>query len=167
MSAVSTIIANNTASNEAGGVYLHNGGILNNLTVVANSCNETGITIYDVQNGKSAGVYVKNYGCIINSVFWGGTVGTTGFVQYYHRPDADKTSAITSLVFYSAFSDQAITEWTYTYRSSVLSLERENTASVSEADNYPVFTHPPLDADGRLARASELSEADKYTGDDD
>lgn len=103
MSAVSTIIANNTASNEAGGVYLHNGGILNNLTVVANRCNGTGITINDVQNGKSAGVYVKNYGCIINSVFWGGTVGTTGFVQYYHRPDADKTSAITSLVFYSAF----------------------------------------------------------------
>ena len=167
MSAVSTIIANNTASNEAGGVYLHNGGILNNLTVVANRCNGTGITINDVQNGKSAGVYVKNYGCIINSVFWGGTVGTTGFVQYYHRPDADKTSAITSLVFYSAFSDQAITEWTYTYRSSVLSLERENTASVSEADNYPVFTHPPLDADGRLARAGVLSEADNYTGDDD
>lgn len=167
MSAVSTIIANNTASNEAGGVYLHNGGILNNLTVVANRCNGTGITINDVQNGKSAGVYVKNYGCIINSVFWGGTVGTTGFVQYYHRPDADKTSAITSLVFYSAFSDQAITEWTYTYRSSVLSLERENTASVSEADNYPVFTHPPLDADGRLARTGVLSEADNYTGDDD
>lgn len=167
MSAVSTVVANNTASNEAGGVYLHNGGILNNLTVVANRCNGTGITINDVQNGKSAGVYVKNYGCIINSVFWGGTVGTTGFVQYYHRPDADKTSAITSLVFYSAFSDQAITEWTYTYRSSVLSLERENTASVSEADNYPVFTHPPLDADGRLARAGVLSEADNYTGDDD
>lgn len=167
MSAVSTVIANNTASNEAGGVYLHNGGILNNLTVVANRCNGTGITINDVQNGKSAGVYVKNYGCIINSVFWGGTVGTTGFVQYYHRPDADKTSAITSLVFYSAFSDQAITEWTYTYRSLVLSLERENTASVSDADNYPVFTRPPLDADGRLARAGVLSDADNYTGDDD
>ncbi len=167
MSAVSTVIANNTASNEAGGVYLHNGGILNNLTVVANRCNGTGITINDVQNGKSAGVYVKNYGCIINSVFWGGTVGTTGFVQYYHRPDADKTSAITSLVFYSAFSDQAITEWTYTYRSSVLSLDRENTASVSDADNYPVFTRPPLDADGRLARAGVLSDADNYTGDDD
>lgn len=162
MSAVATVVANNTASNEAGGVYLHNGGILNNLTVVANRCNGTGITIDGVQNGKSAGVYVNNYGCIINSIFWGGTIGTTGFVQYYHRPDADKTGAPSSLVFHSAFSDQSITEWTYTYRSSVLSIERENSSSVAGTKKYPVFTQPPLDADKTLARAGVLAESADY-----
>ncbi len=162
MSAVATVVANNTASNEAGGVYLHNGGILNNLTVVANRCNGTGITIDGVQNGKSAGVYVNNYGCIINSIFWGGTIGTTGFVQYYHRPDADKTDAPSSLVFHSAFSDQAITEWTYTYRSSVLSIERENSSSVVSTKEYPVFIQPPLDDDKRMARAGVLAETDDY-----
>ena len=150
MSAVASVVANNTASNEAGGVYLRNGGILNLMTVTANRCNGTGITVNNVQNGKSAGVYVANYGCILNSVFWGGTIGTDGYVQYYHRPDARQTGDLTSLVFHSAFSDQAITEWTYTYRSSVLSLERDNFSDDSNIGNYPIFTRPARDDNGNL-----------------
>lgn len=150
MSAVASVVANNTASNEAGGVYLRNGGILNLMTVTANRCNGTGITVNNVQNGKSAGVYVANYGCILNSVFWGGTIGTDGYVQYYHRPDARQTGDLTSLVFHSAFSDQAITEWTYTYRSSVLSLERDNFSDDSNIGNYPIFTRPARDGNGNL-----------------
>lgn len=150
MSAVASVVANNTASNEAGGVYLRNGGILNLMTVTANRCNGTGITVNNVQNGKSAGVYVANYGCILNSVFWGGTIGTDGYVQYYHRPDARQTGDLTSLVFHSAFSDQAITEWTYTYRSSVLSLERDNFSDDSNIGNYPIFTRPARDDNDNL-----------------
>ena len=161
MAAVSSVVSNNTASNEGGGIYMRNGGILNNMTVTANRCNGLGITLNGVQNGKSGGVYVENYACIINSLFWGSTVGTTGVVQYYHRPDADKTGDLTSLVLYSAFSDQAVTEWTYTYRASILSLERENVSTTSNTENYPVFINPPLDA-SFLAVSGVMGEAIDY-----
>lgn len=161
MAAVSSVVANNTASSEGGGVYMRNGGILNNMTVVANRCNGTGITLNGIENGKSAGVYVENYACIINSLFWGGTVGSTGIVQYYHRPDADKTGSLTSLVLYSAFSDQAVTEWTYTYRTSILSLERENVPVSSGTKDYPAFINPPLDAN-RLALSGVLDDVPDY-----
>lgn len=161
MAAVSSVVANNTASSEGGGVYMRNGGILNNMTVVANRCNGTGITLNGIQNGKSAGVYVENYACIINSLFWGGTVGSTGIVQYYHRPDADKTGSLTSLVLYSAFSDQAVTEWTYTYRTSILSLERENVPVSSDTKDYPAFVNPPLDAN-QLALSGVLDDVPDY-----
>ncbi len=161
MAAVSSVVSNNTASNEGGGIYMRNGGILNNMTVTANRCNGLGITLNGVQNGKSGGVYVENYACIINSLFWGSTVGTTGVVQYYHRPDADKTGDLTSLVLYSAFSDQAVTEWTYTYRASILSLERENVSTTSNTENYPVFINPPFDA-SFLAVSGVMGEAIDY-----
>ena len=161
MVAVSSLVANNTASSEGGGVYMRNGGILNSMTVVANRCNGTGITLNGIQNGKSAGVYVENYACIINSLFWGGTVGSTGIVQYYHRPDADKTGSLTSLVLYSAFSDQAVTEWTYTYRTSILSLERENVPVSSDTKDYPAFINPPLDAN-QLALSGVLDDVPDY-----
>ncbi len=161
MSAVSSVVANNTAWSEGGGIYMRNGGVLNNMTVTANRCNGTGTILNGVQNGKSSGVYVENFGCIINSVFWGGTVGTTGFVQYYHRPDATLTDILTSLVIHSAFSDQAITEWTYTYRSSVMTLERENYSTVSQDRNYPVFINAPVDAT-LLAQSGVLGNVTDY-----
>ncbi len=161
MSAVSSVVANNTAWSEGGGIYMRNGGVLNNMTVTANRCNGTGTILNGVQNGKSSGVYVENFGCIINSVFWGGTVGTTGFVQYYHRPDATLTDILTSLVIHSAFSDQAITEWTYTYRSSVMTLERENYSTVSHDRNYPVFINAPVDAT-LLAQSGVLGNVTDY-----
>lgn len=161
MSAVSSVVANNTAWSEGGGIYMRNGGVLNNMTVTANRCNGTGTILNGVQNGKSSGVYVENFGCIINSVFWGGTVGTTGFVQYYHRPDATLTDILTSLVIHSAFSDQAITEWTYTYRSSVMTLERENYSTVSHDRNYPVFINAPVDTT-LLAQSGVLGNVTDY-----
>lgn len=139
--AAGSIVANNTSTAEAGGVYLQYGGTLNHMTVVNNQCNGTNI-IYDGRRyGRSAGIYINQYGEIFNTVCWGGKVEANADIQYAAYTEANQKEH--PFVHYSAFAQNEITDWSATTRMNVISLNNKNEDYENDG-NYPEFINPTL-----------------------
>ena len=137
--AMGCVVANNTTTTEAGGVYMRYGGVINHLTVVNNRCNGRNI-IYDGHRyGRSAGVYVDQYGQIFNSVCWGGEVQANENIQYAAYTVANQDE--TPFVHYSAFAKNDITDWSSTTRFNVIGLADDN-GNPSVDGYYPEFMNP-------------------------
>ncbi len=149
----STIVNNNTAQVEAGGVYTYKGGGLASMTIVRNKCNGSGITQNGVITGRSGGVYCRDAAYIGNIVIWGNECAANKDIQY-----ADSRSSLASSektkFYYSALSNAEITDWSKTEKMGVLSLDEANTTTVANKGNkgYPLFEKPTESA-GYLAAA--------------
>ena len=120
------VIANNSTNAEAGGVYLDEGGTINHCTVVKNNCIGPDITYYGRRHGRSGGIYVRNCGSIYNSVFWGNKCQANNDMQFasIHQSSATENDAID--VYYSAFYNQDITDWSNVTKEEVLTLSEWN-----------------------------------------
>ena len=124
--AAACVIANNSTNAEAGGVFLDEGGTINHCTVVKNNCIGPDITYYGRRHGRSGGIYVRNCGSIYNSVFWGNECKANNDMQFasIRQSSALETDAID--VYYSAFYNQDITDWSNVTKDQVYTLTAYN-----------------------------------------
>lgn len=148
--ATACIISNNTATAEAGGLYLNDGGVGNHLTITRNNCVGTDVTYYGRRHGRSGGVYVLNGGQIYNSVVWGNRCAANNdiqFASYIGGSTEDVTDGEGNVLkeglkpkfFYSAIEKHDITDWSGSQKRSVMSLESINTNEAANSANYPYF----------------------------
>ena len=148
--ATACIISNNTATAEAGGLYLNDGGVGNHLTITRNNCVGTDVTYYGRRHGRSGGVYVLNGGQIYNSVVWGNRCAANNdiqFASYIGGSTEDVTDGEGNVLkeglkpkfFYSAIEKHDITDWSGSQKRSVMSLESTNTNEAANSANYPYF----------------------------
>lgn len=162
-SAVSCLIANNTASQEAGGILFNKGGAVNRLTVVRNRCNGEDVTIKGVRYGRSAGAFFNHCGAVFNSVFWGGTVKNQD-VQIAAYSNAAENKAIQ--VGFSAFENHDLVDWSAMSRNNVFNLEHENTPSNQDyVSEYPVFNRIPVNSQNPKETVGVLANADGTVSD--
>lgn len=142
----SSLISNNTATTEAGGIYMDGGGVLDGVTVARNRCNGIGAFINNMLTGQSAGVFMVGKARAYNSVFWGGTIGTASdsyddiqFGAYNNGQDANK-----SYLGYVALSNNDLANWSYSSSNSIMSLSTNNESPNASLNylNYPVFQQP-------------------------
>lgn len=77
-----SIMANNTATTEAGGALLYKGGTINHCTIVNNDCPGADIIISNVRYGRSGGLFINGAGQCFNSVLWGNTCAADNDMQY-------------------------------------------------------------------------------------
>lgn len=135
-----TLIANNTATTEAGGVYLINGTGMNATTVARNRCNGSGARIDGLFTGTTGGVFAIGPARIYNSLFWGSSVGAYSvdanddaingstddtddlqFSAYNDGTDSDK-----SWLYYVALNNSDHVNWSYSVTSNILALATPN-----------------------------------------
>lgn len=180
----STLIANNTTTTEAGGVYMEGGGVIDGCSVVRNRCNGVGAIINGIQTGQSAGVFANGPARVYNSVMWGGQIGANSnttvdyetnyaqhpadsyedlqFAAYCKNGDANK-----SVVSYSALNNSDLVNWSYSSTSNLLSLAVKNQfgehdSEAARALNYTAFYHPSTSA-GVLGNLKETLIKEKQT----
>lgn len=129
------VIANNSTNAEAGGVYLDEGGTINHCTVVKNNCIGPDITYYGRRHGRSGGIYVRNCGSIYNSVFWGNQCQANNDMQFASVRQSSAASTDQIDVYYSAFYNQDITDWSNVTKQEVYTLTAYNRPHRAESDN--------------------------------
>ena len=83
------------------------------------------ITYYGRRHGRSGGIYVRNCGSIYNSVFWGNKCAANNDMQFACiRQNASSTEGID--VYFSAFYNQDITDWSDVTKEQVYNLSEWN-----------------------------------------
>lgn len=121
--ALASLVANNTSTTEAGGIYVEAGATLNSMSIYRNRCNGSGARIDGVVTGRSAGVYCTEGGKVYNSAIWGNSIGATNGetlsdMQFYAF---SKTSAQTTLVNV-ALSNSDRVNWSFASTSGLVPL---------------------------------------------
>lgn len=147
--ASAVLVANNTATTEAGGVYMLQGGAITQATIVNNQCNGTGITSNGMVTGRSAGVYCRDNGYVINSVLWGGECAANNDIQYATSRSANRQD-LKAEMHYSSLSQADYVDWSGTRKVSVSSLSAYNDDAAETAAGvtspasmgYPMFANP-------------------------
>ena len=143
-----SIMANNTATTEAGGVLLYKGGTINHCTIVNNDCPGADIIISNVRYGRSGGLFINGAGQCFNSVLWGNTCTADNDMQYASY--ASKVSANAPVqkpqLFYTALTNRDITDWSGTQKQEVYDIQKVNNDKTSAAANYVLFTNPLIDS---------------------
>jgi len=142
--ALGCLVANNTASTEAGGVIMRYGGVLNHMTIARNSNVGVDMTINGIRYGRSAGLYMREGGTVYNTVCWGGTVENSDIQFAAHVPDLDSPVSVN----YSAFSNHDIADWSGAKKMNVFNVEESNVASGTDGvtRNYVSFANPTATA---------------------
>lgn len=128
------VIANNSTNAEAGGVYLDEGGTINHCTVVKNNCIGPDITYYGRRHGRSGGIYVRNCGSIYNSVFWGNKCQANNDMQFASIRQSSASSSDEIDVYYSAFYNQDITDWSNVTKEQLFTLTAYNRPHRAESE---------------------------------
>ena len=132
------IVSNNSSTNEAGGVFLNNGGVVNHLTVANNKCYGSDVTYYGRRQGRSGGVYILNGGQVYNSVVWGNECDANSNIQYACHISGS-TSTLKPQVYYSGFAMYESTDWSGTTKENVYSIASTNTNTTGNSALYPYF----------------------------
>ncbi|MBQ0056987.1 MAG: right-handed parallel beta-helix repeat-containing protein [Bacteroidales bacterium] len=164
-----TVIANNTASTEGGGLYLNGAGLVNGLTIVRNKCNGTGVSLGGMLTGQSAGIYVRDHARIYNCVLWGGQCDQNRDVQFAASRSANDES-LKPRVSYVSISNSDYADWSGTVKVSVQKLSEYNDVDaasgkhVSSLEGFPLFSNPTSMA-GREVSGNTLV-ADDYNSSD-
>ena len=145
-----SVINNNTASAEGGGVYLADGGTINHGTVCGNDCVGQDVTYYGRRHGRTGGIYVRNAGMIFNSVCWGNRCAVNNDIQFASvrqklLPMGGGTDPQQVYVYHSAFMNHDISDWTGATKDRVFSLDKSNMPKEGSRANFPCFFHPTVD----------------------
>lgn len=138
----STLVNNNTAQVEGGGVYTYKGGAVANMTIVRNRCDGSGIMQDNVVTGRAGGLYNRDATYVCNSVIWGNECASNNNIQYAasrtNLTDSEKTK-----FYYNAVSKMDDTDWSGSTRMGVLSLDDANaTTGEKGVKGYPLFFNP-------------------------
>lgn len=147
--ASAVLVTNNTATSEAGGVYMNRGGAITQMTIVRNQCNGLGITSNGVTNGRAAGLYCRDNGYILNSVMWGGECEANNNIQYATSRSSNDESLKVEMQ-YSTLSKSDFVDWSGTKKLKVLSMSayNDNASETAAGENsnalvdYPMFKKP-------------------------
>ncbi len=140
----SVIVANNTATSEAGGIYMNRGGAITQMTVARNKCNGAGVITGGVINGRAAGIYCRDNAIIANSVLWGGVCNANNDIQFASTRSTN-TPALSPNILYSSLSMSDYTDWSGVIKKEVMKLTTYNSAddgTKNETEGYPLFTNP-------------------------
>ena len=116
------VVSNNTTTGNAA-VYCNRGGVLLQNTVVNNNC-VTGTDLTDPNASQTGGIYVNEYGLVVNSVVWNNHMGTsssTNIPMYAKNPTAEKVRFL-----YNAISGVNNSIWNNTRQEQTLSLVDKN-----------------------------------------
>ncbi|MBQ9231621.1 MAG: hypothetical protein IJ190_10675 [Prevotella sp.] len=141
LNAIAAVVSNNSATADAGGVFLNNGGTLNHLTIVRNRNFGYDVTYGGRRYGRSGGLFINNGGECYNSVVWGNTCDYNHDVEYAAYTTGS-TDVLKPQVLYSAFGHHDITDWSGTSKTNVHSLYKENEAAEGLTVNKPSFGKP-------------------------
>jgi len=136
-----SLIAQNIATVEAGGLYMERGGLMNGVTLVKNKTYGTGVTLNGIVTGRSGGVYVRDHARIYNSVLWGNetSANNTNNLQYAAtRSSADEK--LKPFLSYVALSRADYTDWSGTKKVGISKLADENQGTSSTSVKYPLFS---------------------------
>ncbi len=142
------VVANNTATNEAGGIYMNSGGVITQATVVNNKCNGAGIITNGIANGRSAGVYCRNNAIVSNSVLWGGVCSANNDIQYATSRSGSGTE-LSPNIMYTSLSQSDYTDWSGVIKDNVTKLSKYNSSADGTAyasEGYPLFSNPTPNA---------------------
>ena len=138
------VINNNTASAEAGGIYMAEGGTINHATVTANNCISQDVTYYGRRHGRSGGIYIRECGMIFNSVFWGNKCATNNDIQFASVRQLKDTTGHQVFVYHSAFMNHDISDWTGVQKEVVFALDKSNMPVQGSSNNFPCFFAPTV-----------------------
>ncbi|MCQ2335164.1 MAG: hypothetical protein MJZ89_04910 [Paludibacteraceae bacterium] len=168
---VGSLVTNNNAGTEAGGIYMYRGGILNQVTVTLNRLTGPATIVNGVAYGRSAGVFVDRDARILNTVMWGGHVRSLENTKssedlQFAANTVYSTIQLRPNVQYSALSYNEITDWNGCVRTSVLSLSADNAGDdISGATLYPNLIHVPLQLkDGVTSDFDNVNNYEPYVG---
>lgn len=142
----STVVNNNTAQIEAGGVYTYKGGGVASATIVTNKCNGSGITQNGVITGRSGGLYSRDAAYVGNTVIWGNECEANKNIQYAaSRSNLSNTEK--SRFYHNALSNADLADWSLAEKMNVMSLESVNDNPSGEKTNmgFPLFFKPTTD----------------------
>lgn len=84
-----SVIANNTASNEGGGVYCDSTGVLTGTWILRNNCMDPGLT----GNGKTGGIFIDQYAVLTAVGIYGNTASMSARQGYAINIDAPEEAA--------------------------------------------------------------------------
>ncbi len=146
-----SVINNNTASAEGGGIYLADGGTVNHATCTGNECVGQDVTYYGRRHGRTGGIYVRNAGMIFNSVFWGNRCAVNNDIQFasVRQKALPMTPAVDQAeqqvyVYHSAFMNHDISDWTGATKEHVFTLDKSNMPIEGSHGNFPCFFNPTV-----------------------
>ena len=124
------LVVTNSSTTEAGGVVMIKGGTINHATIARNHCSGLGVVMAGRRYGRSAGLYIEEYGKVFNSVMGGGTVANDS-VQYAAYVSETNAAEDQPHLYYSAISRYDYTDWTGTVKNNITAIESLN------SDNRP------------------------------
>ncbi|MCR5361061.1 MAG: hypothetical protein K6E73_03505 [Bacteroidales bacterium] len=144
LAASACLVAQNTSTVEAGGIYMNKGGLINGLTIVNNKTYGTGVTLNSIVTGRSGGIYVRDHARIYNSVLWGNqtSANNTNNLQYA-ATRSTSSNDLKPIMTYVAISRADYTDWSGTKKVGIskLSDKNENSGSTSSLEKYAMFTN--------------------------
>ncbi|MBE6331336.1 MAG: hypothetical protein E7070_03380 [Bacteroidales bacterium] len=144
LAASACLVAQNTSTVEAGGIYMNKGGLINGLTIVNNKTYGTGVTLNSIVTGRSGGIYVRDHARIYNSVLWGNqtSANNTNNLQYA-ATRSTSSNDLKPVMTYVAISRADYTDWSGTKKVGIskLSDKNENSGSTSSLEKYAMFTN--------------------------
>lgn len=137
-----TLVNNNTATTEAGGIYTLQGGGVAACTIVNNQCNGSGIVQNGMQTGRSGGLYCRDNAYVGNTVIWGNECISNNHLQYVSTRSRNSNDLKTKFL-YNAVSKVDNTDWSGTTRMGVLSLADVNEdTGHGGSKGFPLFFEP-------------------------
>ncbi len=147
--ASAVLVGNNTATTEGGGVYTLGGGAFNNLSVVNNRCNGSGITSHDMQTGRAGGMYCRDHALILNSVFWGNDCEANKDIQFAATKSSNAVENV--ILQFCALEKSDNVDWTNTAKLSVFTISERNKLTdgqtqTSANEIFPSFINPTTNA---------------------
>lgn len=101
-----SVIANNTATSEAGGVYCDSAGVLTGVLIARNNCMDPGLT----GNGKTGGLYVDHYAVLTGTIAYGNNASVSrrqGYATNIVAPDVVTKTPASIQIYYSAVEHMA------------------------------------------------------------
>lgn len=145
-----SIVSNNTATAEGGGVFLYGGGTLNQMTITRNNNVGQDVTYSGRRYGRSGGVYIDEIGILYNSVVWGNKCGANNDIQYAaQNTNTNRTingKSVSPRVHYVGLQGNDVTNWMGSTHDNVYTLNKDNTPSETVTNRYPYFTLPTENA---------------------
>ncbi len=162
-------IYNNTATTEAGGLYMSGGGAVSNLTITRNQCNGTGIISNNMVTGRAGGLYCRDHAVVFNSVLWGNECKANNDLQFASS-QSDADSLLKVDMKYCAVSYADYTDWSATAKEGVFNISNYNTAKdlpggEASAGDDEVFPHfnTPTEVAGYVDKKVDENNPDSQT----
>ncbi len=166
----STAIYNNTATIEAGGLYMNGGGAVSNLTITRNQCNGTGVISNGMVTGRAGGLYCRDHTVVLNSVLWGNECKNNKNLQFASSQSATDPGLKVDMK-YCAVALANYTDWSNTAKEGIYNLSNYNTvadrdsdadATASDDDLFPHFNTPTPNA-GYVATKVDPTDANSQS----